>query len=386
MPVVKNYNCPNCGANIGNMTSVSGKCEYCDTPFVVESIKSCQEFVKSEGVTSGVPFNAAPQTIYGYVRNFLTSNPAAPSDVLESARITSCQGICLPAYYYHYTGESAFTCQTANNVKSTVSDGNGGTKTVTNTNWTPFGGNVYATVEGIVSGNSNYDNVIDEMYKDYHISTLVDAESLEIPANIETVKFTRPANELLGKYIRPNIEQSCQNMAKEQLNGMDGYRNLNVMTGKITKERDEKLIMGIYNVNVEYNGNNYPMYISGDGSKVRFQSAPPVDTEKDATLNSLVQAQNAAASALSKNKTLIIVAFVVAVICLLFLPVVIKIIGGLAGIAGGVFLIVKKNPPLKAALDEATNNVNNFNNLQQEAFRNFDENGSLIQGHELLGV
>lgn len=92
------------------------------------------------------------------------------------------------------------------------------------------------------------------------------------------------------------------------------------------------------------------------------------------------------ASALSKNKTLIIVAFVVAVICLLFLPVVIKIIGGLAGIAGGVFLIVKKNPPLKAALDEATNNVNNFNNLQQEAFRNFDENGSLIQGHELLGV
>lgn len=69
---------------------------------------------------------------------------------------------------------------------------------------------------------------------------------------------------------------------------MDGYRNLNVMTGKITKERDEKLIMGIYNVNVEYNGNNYPMYISGDGSKVRFQSAPPVDTEKDATLNSLV--------------------------------------------------------------------------------------------------
>ncbi|MDE6780594.1 MAG: hypothetical protein K2J40_03940 [Ruminococcus sp.] len=386
MPVVKNYSCENCGAVLGNINSVSGQCEYCGTAFTVESIRNCQEIFSNEGVTSGVPFNAQPQTLYKYVRDFLTSNPAAPSDVLESARITSCKCVCLPAYYYCYTGESAFTCQTANNVKRTVNDSSGNSRTVTDTNWTPFGGNVYATVEGIVSGNSDYDNVIDNMYKDYHINTLVDAESLEIPATIEVVKFTRPANELLGKYIRPNVEESCVRMAKGQLQGMDGYRNLSVIPGKITKERDEKLIMGIYNVNVEYNGNNYPMYISGDGNKVIYQSSSPVDAQKETALNSLKKVLADADSALSSNKTLTTVAFIAAVICFLFMPVALKIIGGIGGIAGGVFLMVKKKPLLQAARDEADNNLNNFNNTQQEVFRSFDANGSIIQGHELLGI
>lgn len=387
MPVVKNYNCSNCGATIGNVTSASGQCEYCGTPFVVESIKNCQEFVRNEGVTSGVPFNASPQTLYSYIREFLTSDEAAPSDVLEVSKITSCRGICMPAYYYHYTGTSSFTCQTANNIKSTVSDGNGRTKTVTNTNWTPFNSPVYADVERIVSGNSECDEIIDDMYRDYQISTLVDAESLEIPVDIETIKFTRPANELLSKYVRPDIEVCFEQKAKQQLDGLDGYRNLSVMPGKIEKDRDEKLLVGLYNINVEYNGKDYPIYVSGDGNKVKYPDNAPTDAEKSAILNSLKQAKNSAESALSNNKKLIVVAFILALVCLLFMPTVINIIGVIAGIAVGVFLIVNKRPPLKTALEEAVSNLNNFQTNHKQTFIDFDSSGSLIQGaHKYLGV
>lgn len=405
MPI---YKCSSCGATIGSMSSASGQCEYCGTPFDVESIRNCKRLISSERVTSGVPFSATPEKLYGYVRDFLTSASNAPSDVLEKAKITSCHSICLPAYYYHYTGESSFTCQVENIVESTVGDGDGGTRTVTNTNWTPFGGNVYVTVEGIVSGNSNYDNIIDEMYKEYDISTLVDAESLKIPSNIETIKFERSEIELLSRYVTPNIEKSYQNTANQQLSGINGHRNLSIPLGRITKEKEERLIIGIYNIDVEYNSNNYSMYVSGDGEKVRYNNYAPAEKD-DVNFNSLTEAQNAAKSALTANEnttasaiTIAVISFIVAISFIINMitskgsadtdlyisMLVISLIFTVGGILFGVDGINKK-PSLVTALNAATDNLNNFNNTQKEKlekFKNFDRNGLLIQGSQYLGM
>lgn len=381
MPVVKNYSCQNCGAVIGNITSASGQCEYCGTSFVVESIRNCSDFVRNEDIKCGIPLSAEPEKLYKYVRDFLTSSSAPPSDVLENAKITSCQNMCLPAYYYHYNGTASFTCQVAKTVES-VSDG----RTVRNTEWQPFGNNIYADVEGIASGNPQYDAVIDEMYGEYNPDIIIDAESLEIPENIETVKFSRPASEVLNRYVRKDIDDTLRKNAENQLDSMSGYRNLVVSSARPQKDSEYKLIAGLYCINLEYKGNDYSLYVSGDGKKVIYNNSAPKDNEKDTVLNNLRKAQSDAESAFSMNNKLTVAAFIIAVICLLIMPVALKIIGGLGGMAGGIFLSVKKKPPLETALGNATEKLNNFNNAQQETFDNFDRNGLLIQGSQYLGM
>lgn len=280
MPVVKSYTCQSCGASIDNLNKPTGKCEYCGTSYVIESLKECQELAKTENVISGVPFKASSKRLHEVVVKYLTSNEAAPLDVLSASEITSAEYLFVLAYYHHANGTSDYLCDIGNDNTRTYIDSNGDKSQVVETNWSTVSVSVRTESERIVSGYRDYDFVIDKMYSPYKNGVLVDVESLEIPLSATTLKFTRPASELMNKYVRPDMEGALKDSAIKQI-GNRKYRNLN-NSGSCNMEVDKstKVLAEMHKIKVTYGSVVHTLYISGDGEMVFKDKDSPVDPQR----------------------------------------------------------------------------------------------------------
>ncbi len=216
MPVVKSFNCPSCGAPIKDIKNPKVTCEYCGSTYCIEGLDSCLNVVKKENIKSGINFEPCADTLHKSIVDFLTSDVCAPLDILDSAYISLKENLCVPAYYYHYNGTSDYLCDVGNENIKHLSGGNGEIKKVSEISWSTISGNIRAEAQRIVSGNSDYDSIINEFYKPYQEddniaykeNKLVDIESFSIPSNIKSVPFSRPASDLLDAYVRPDMNDA----------------------------------------------------------------------------------------------------------------------------------------------------------------------------------
>ena len=103
MPVVRTFLCSECGAKIENVKDFKGTCKQCGTEYFIDGLKSCLEIIRSENIESGINFKPCADIIHDQIVDFLTSNEAAPLDILslyffQGKSLSSC--ILLPLQWY----------------------------------------------------------------------------------------------------------------------------------------------------------------------------------------------------------------------------------------------------------------------------------------------
>ena len=276
MPVVKNYHCPNCGAALPLQRASTGTCEYCNTAYTIEGMQHYQGMLTNEPIKSGVTFCAQPLQVHTMLVNYLLSDVSAPLDFAEKAEITGIRPLCLPAYYFHCNGTSDYLCDVANESTREVS-ASGNTEVVTGKSWATINGSTHAEAEGIVSGNPEYDNLINSMYNPFESGCLTDPESLEIPANIETVRYSRPATDILSQFARPFLTQKLQESAARQLGNRE-CRNLTLGSINISQDQGvDKVLVGAYEITCQYGDTVRKVYVSPDGRRMVAAEGPLVE-------------------------------------------------------------------------------------------------------------
>ncbi|MCD7811398.1 MAG: hypothetical protein LUG91_06060 [Ruminococcus sp.] len=385
MPVVKSYTCQSCGASIDNLNKPTGKCEYCGTSYVIESLKECQELAKTENVISGVPFKASSKRLHEVVVKYLTSNEAAPLDVLSASEITSAEYLFVPAYYYHANGTSDYLCDIGNDNTRTYKDSNGSKNQVVETNWSTVSGNVRGEFERIVSGYRDYDFVIDKMYSPYKNGVLVDVESLEIPLSATTLKFTRPDSELMDKYVRPDMEEALKNSAIKQI-GNRKYRNLNI-SGNCNMEVDKstKVLAAMHKIKVTYGSGVNTLYISGDGEKLFYDKDSPVDPQRAQVYKDLVAEKKSVQGKMSFFKALMVIGIILALGFFLFGDGGSSIVWGIIFAAAAVLGFVQ-NRALRVKRDELQQQIDFFTQQIKNIRTAFLNENQKLRGAEHLGT
>lgn len=281
MPVVKNFNCNNCGAPLQNLKSAVGKCEFCYTSYVIEGIQEYKATVTSEGIKSGISFTADSEILHKCIIDYLTQDFAAPLDTLSSVIVSGISPLVIPSYYYHYNGTSDYMCDIGVDNEKYVSEKESGIKKVTETTWSTITGNIRADAQGIISGNDKYDDVISQMYNPYEPKYLKDVESLEIPFDAVTLKFNRPSSSLLNEFVRPAVLEELKMSILNQL-GNRKSRNLTLGSTNIESDKEiEKLLVGVYKITLVYYEKIHYIYISADGEKTHFVDNPPIDETRE---------------------------------------------------------------------------------------------------------
>lgn len=377
MPVITNFNCPNCGAPLKNIRNAVGNCEYCNSPYMIEGIQQYQSAVSSEKITSGVSFTAESAAVRNHILNFLTSNPAAPLDILSAVEVKEVLPIVIPSYYYHYNGTSDFMCDIGNKNTKYVSAKEGGAQAVTETTWSTITGNTRTDAQGIVSGNSEYDAIINAMYSPYASGSLTDVENLQIPFDAETLKFTRPSSAVLSDFITPLMHEELKKSAITQI-GDRLYRNLTLGNPNISSDREiEKVLVGAYKILMSYQNHDYLMYVSADGMKTCVLTDAPIDAARWQYITDLTAKLAEVTNKKSWITKGLIAAGVVGAIFLLAKNILLIILCALA-IGACIYFLAQLTPEIDKLANELEEEKQKINQIREEFF----QQGSTFKGLE----
>lgn len=343
MPSVINFNCPNCSAPLSNLKEAAGKCEYCGTPYLIEGIQSYENTLKTENIKSGVSFSADLSLFHRSIIDYLTAEPTAPLDILENVEVEEVVPLVIPSYYYHYNGTSDFMCDIGNDNVKHISSKDGGVQSVSETTWSTITGNTRAEAQGIIAGNSEYDQIIETMYTPYRVGCLTDVESLIIPFNAVTLKYTRPSSSLLDEFIRPAMMNALEMSAVKQL-GNRKNRNMTLGNSNIESDREiEKVFVGVYRITLVYHQTKFLLFYSANGEKYIYCTSSPTDPERYNKYSNLSTASNK----LSNKKGFMIAIIVTSIILgLILLHTVIVPILAVAAIVYAVRKISDLNPKI----------------------------------------
>lgn len=386
MPVVRTFCCSSCGTKAENIRDYKGVCEKCGSPYCIEGLESCLKIVKSEEIKSGIKFEPCANVLHKHIVDFLTSNVCAPLDILDSTCISMKVNLCVPAYYYHYNGTSDYLCDVGNKNVKHLSGKDGEIQKVDEISWSTISGNIRAEVQGIVSGNKNYDFIVDSFYKScqngelqYTENKLVDIESFEIPSDVEVIPFNRPASELLDKYVRDDMEMALKRSVLRQI-GERESRNITFGNSNIARDGTiDRLLIALYHVNFTYKENTYSMYASCDGKKVNFENESPVDPVREKEINELINEH----SFVDASITMFNIAIVISIILSLIMFMADNLIWGIIFVALFIFLFVKKLP-LKIKYADLEGKIAFFNQQIESIKSGFIQNNGKLKNSEYL--
>ena len=359
MAIVKNFKCPNCGASITNLNSPTGICGFCNTPYIIEGLKQ----ILSEGISGGTTFTATPEQLHNRILEILASNRSAPTDIFENTVIENCESFSVPSYYCHYNGSSNYLVEL-------------GTKASKDTNWNTVSGNTSAEVERIISGNSEYDNIVNEIYNPYRGSIFLNVENLTFDPDTYNISYNRPKEVLLEQFVRPEMQKALTMSTQKQL---DGRQVRNLSSGNLNIEKDgtiDKVIVGVYHVALTHNGNKFDIYTTSDAVGAKCIEIP-TDPNRANEIYALEQKEKSIVSAIGAAKVILIVALVV---LLLFHGRWLMLTGSL--IVGGAMIYALINK--KKELREVKQKIDEFNKVIPDLMNRFKLQNKTISGLERL--
>lgn len=343
---------------------------------------------KKENIKSGINFEPCADTLHKSIVDFLTSDVCAPLDILDSAYISLKENLCIPAYYYHYNGTSDYLCDVGNENIKHLSGGNGEIKKVSEISWSTISGNIRAEAQRIVSGNSDYDSIINEFYKPYQEddniaykeNKLVDIESFSIPSNIKSVPFSRPASDLLDAYVRPDMNDAFKKSVLRQI-GNRASRNISFGSSNIEKDGAiDRLLISIYHITFTYGENTFSLYASGDGKKIKLEGIPPIDDNRKKELETLNQEYESIDGSVSFF-TLGVIALIV-IMLILFCAV--NFVGLV--IIPLIILCIYKSIPARKKRTELKEKIDQFNKQIELIKNDFITNNKKIKNYKDLEI
>ena len=384
---VMQLNCVSCGRTL-NLPSGGGSvkkvvCEWCGQENIIEGAEKNLEILSKENIMGGLQFELTNPRIHKVVVDTLCKSECPPLDIFNEATITKVRKIIVPAYWFdNTTGTGTAQYEKAVIREQSEIRGSGQNMrsvTVQKKEWFPMSLAVSDTNDFIVSGNKAYTEPLHMLYLTKQNPDIIDIELLEYPPDADALKYDQPDPVAFNQFVKPVMEKMIEAKALSMLSNVE-MQNFQVIGASIQKGEVRRISIGIYEVNIEYKGTEYTLYLSNNGDNSAYNGVP-VDQERK---NMLAQKLHAINTFRSPLKTLFgglaIAALVIGLI--MFIPgiksssvgkIVIGILLLIGGIVSAVFYFMKRKVFIaqKAAMQTEYNAlVAQFDQVKQQFVAN----------------
>ena len=286
--MARNFRCNGCGTplKIPNNSRAPVRCPSCKTNCIIEGIIRNAEIATKENINSGVHLFATPAKIYHELLSILIK---APYVVLQKIEVVREERYCVPAYCFYCNGTASFTYEKGVERTEAYTEFDVNAKTrgvsrrITHTDWYP--GSSSASVSPIVfaPGNREMASQIMKLYSSFDPKNLFDIERMQFPADVVTYKYDLPQPAAFTEYVLPDIDKILEEKAKSSVSTQK-IRNVSMGGSKVQKDV-VRVFFGLYRVVYTYDGEEYSVWISGDGKRSFHEVLPEDQGRKNAIAN-----------------------------------------------------------------------------------------------------
>lgn len=279
MSVVRDYKCSSCGAPLPTPKNSGGqiKCAYCNAVCVIEHLVKNAETATKEDISSGYPLTADSAKLHAKLLEFLTHSPYMPLDVFSNGEVVSEEHLCVPAYLFNCTAMDSYTYEIGNRRERQIMTGSGEyerMETESYTEWTHMSSLVNVSATRFAPGNSEVVSPALGLSCRLDPGKLVELEKLEYPHDVETYDYNIAQSASFDEYVKPFFEEKLKEKAAGALRGKM-FRKLTMGNGsRIDTEQVSHVFLGLYRIVYKYGGDQYALWVSGDGEHSHFDACP----------------------------------------------------------------------------------------------------------------
>jgi len=289
----QSINCQSCAAPLELPKNFKGstRCQYCDAENFIKGMDSKNaEIAAKENINSGIPFTLTPAMLHLKLVEEFYGQPFTPIDIFEKIEVSE-RRFFVPAYVFYCNAAAPFTYE-AGNVRERADR----TKYI---EYTQMSSSVTTTATLLAPGNK--ESLADLGIIHYYFynpanphtplpaisfeslsASLVDIEELDLPNDAIMLDYNIPSVVAFNEYTKPQIEAHLVRSAENTLHGME-YRNLKMGGSNIQKDKEVRILIGVYQLSFEYEGKSYSYNITGDGSNSWYtvEDDFPYDDQRD---------------------------------------------------------------------------------------------------------
>lgn len=300
---ITSLKCANCNAplTVPNSSLRRVFCPFCGIENVIEGAEKNTEILSKLNVLGGLPFTASNAHIHRAILSALSSNPYVPLDIFEKVVVKDIRKVVVPSYWFDNCIGNG-TCTFEIQIRTVSEDEDG--KSKTSTSYDEKSVVVNCTKNFIVSGNKTYSEAINSLYCEQENSDIVDIESLQFPQDVTELSYDLPDAVAYNNYVKAEMEKALEKKAAEAAEGPDNSvstlgksMGINIeervypnglirerkykMAGVSIEKGDvRRILVGIYEVLIDYLGTEYKIFISNDG-EVSIYDSLPVNIERE---------------------------------------------------------------------------------------------------------
>ena len=313
--MAKTFSCGGCGASLEIPKNTSGKvkCHKCGNDCMLEKIIKNAELLAKENIEGGIPLNTSPAALHRLIIKILSKSPYTPLDVFEKIVVLGEEHRCSPVYCFDCEGSATFSYEVGHERHQTYSvnkrDGGSTVKTKTHIEWNTVTDETAVTETLFVPGEKNMAPLINELYSAHSKQLshqLVDIEELEFPQDVETYPFNVTPTTAFNDFVKPKVDAMLKTNAETAFKSNQHARNLSMRGSRISKEM-KRVILGFYRVVLNYQGQEFVVWVTGDGGRYYYEGLP-FDSHRKQTH----EAKKSALASVPSNKTGLAMAGIVA--------------------------------------------------------------------------
>jgi hypothetical protein len=276
---VRDLQCGKCGAPLHIPANTKGhlRCQHCDTECLVEGLIKNAEICAKANINSGIPLSAPPELLHQRLVSVFLDAPDIPLDLFDAAEVVREERHCVPAYCFYCSGTASFTYEAGNTRERTVTKDS---ETVTEqyTEWSQMNSSASASGTFFASGSRAFAPQIQTFYFRLDPAELIDIEALIFPHDVLTHEYNFVEPAAFNEYVKPHITEKIQQNASALLKNKT-TRNQTMGEANIQKRDAARVFLGLYRLVYTYGGEEYAVWVSGDGQQISAD-ALPADTKR----------------------------------------------------------------------------------------------------------
>jgi len=274
---VRDFRCNGCGSplKIPPNSNAPVKCPSCKTECVIERAIKNAEIAAKENIESGISLSATPETLHKKLISFLSESPDIPLDVFEQLEVIREEHYCVPAYFFHCSGQESFNYEAGNDRSQVYTKDLGDrveTWERTTTEWTPSSGTASVTKSILAPGNRSMAKNTVKLYPNLNPKNLIDIEDLIFTADVQTLKSDIPLSAAFNEYAVPIVEVALREKAEKAISKQQttGF----TLGGANIQKETIRIFLGLYRIVYTYRSKEYEVWLSGDGANGFYEELP----------------------------------------------------------------------------------------------------------------
>ena len=302
---VQDAKCTHCGSRLEIPKNSRGqvKCPFCDTTCVIQGLATNAEMAAKENINSGFPLFAPSSTLHSRLISVFSSSPNIPLDLFEEAEVIREEHYCMPAYCFDCSATAHFNYEKGVDRIETITIVKGGkskNEERVHTEWFPASSTISDNHTVFAPGSKVLAKQFSELYSGFSPTHLIDYDDLEFPHDVVTYSFDFPQVSSYNEYVIPLVKDYLEERAEASVSQFN-HRNITFSGSPSIQKEMKRVFLGMYNIVFSYKGEEYSVWMSGDGKK-SYHERIPVDERRKKELEDKKKAMEAAVSAIPAPK------------------------------------------------------------------------------------